>query len=66
MSKDVRVPTCRGCIHFFVTFEPAFPYGCRVMGFKCRRYPYYEVVAVTGTPCEAFQTRGELAKRRRP
>lgn len=59
MSGNPRIPvqTCQGCIHFFVTYDPGFPYGCRIMGFKGRRHPYAEVRAVTGGPCVARQVK---------
>jgi len=48
-------PMCRGCIHFFVTYDVTFPYGCRAMGFKSRRYPYLEVQEASGMPCQMRQ-----------
>ena len=44
--------TCKDCVHFYVTHDPNFPYGCRRMDFKSRRYPYYVVQEATGQPCE--------------
>ena len=52
-----RAATCKGCIHFFVTYDPHFPYGCRSMGFKSRRYPHVEVEEATGESCQAHQTK---------
>ena len=48
-------PTCKDCIHFFVTYDPRFPYGCRSMGFKSRRYPHFEVQAASGEPCQGWE-----------
>ena len=50
-------PTCKNCIHFFVTYDSRFPYGCRSMGFKSRRYPHYEVQEATGEPCQGRETK---------
>lgn len=44
-------------MHFFVTYDPAFPYGCREMGFKSRRHPHLEVQAATGEPCQGHVSR---------
>ncbi|QDX82773.1 hypothetical protein B9N43_00415 [Denitratisoma sp. DHT3] len=52
-SRRNSPPTCAGCIHFYITYDPAFPYGCRIMGFKSRRHPHYEVKEATGTTCMA-------------
>lgn len=49
---------CAGCSHFFITYDTAFPYGCRAMGFKSRRYPYYEVQTASGLPCQMRQAAG--------
>jgi hypothetical protein len=48
--------TCKGCIHFFVTYELSFPYGCRGLGFKSKRHPWQEVQAASGAPCQMRQT----------
>ncbi len=64
MSPDSRriAPTCRDCIHFFVTYDPSFPYGCRSVGIKSRRYPYLEVQAATGEPCQGWETKRSLKR----
>ena len=58
LSNDSRTPvqTCKDCIYFFVTYDTNFPYGCRSMGFKSRRYPHFEVLAATGEPCQGRAT----------
>ncbi|MBI4984969.1 MAG: hypothetical protein HZC24_06410 [Rhodocyclales bacterium] len=60
-ARHHQATTCRGCLHFHVTYDPAFPYGCRSMGFKSRRYPYFEVRALTGAACLARQERPQGA-----
>lgn len=49
--------TCKGCIHFFVSYDSKFPYGCRAMGFKGRNYPYREVHLASGDLCQLRQPR---------
>jgi hypothetical protein len=34
---------CHKCAFYYVTWDPAFPHGCRGMGFKSRRYPITDV-----------------------
>jgi len=46
------IQTCKDCIHFYVTHDPNFPYGCRRMGFKSLRYPYLVVQEATGKSCQ--------------
>ncbi len=55
-GTEVRMRTCKACIHFFVTYDPNFPYGCHGLGIKSRRHPYHEVMAASGMPCQMRQT----------
>jgi hypothetical protein len=48
--------TCHGCKHFYITYDPNFPYGCRILGFKSRRLPHVEVEAASYLPCQAKET----------
>ena len=53
-----QLPACRNCHHYFLTWEPRRPHGCRVMGFKSRRSPYLEVLRATpGMICLHFSPR---------
>ena len=52
-----RTANCFDCRHFFVTWDPARPRGCRVLGFKCRELPCQVVRATSGETCAYFQTR---------
>ncbi|MFT0533730.1 hypothetical protein ACMHYJ_13020 [Castellaniella hirudinis] len=45
---------CQQCAHFYITYDPNFPYGCQAMGFKSHRLPEYEVWAATGHACLSF------------
>ncbi len=42
---------CFACRHFFITHEPAHPYGCQAMGFKSREMPSSVVCRSSGEPC---------------
>ncbi|MCB2169990.1 MAG: uracil-DNA glycosylase [Deltaproteobacteria bacterium] len=55
--KHVR-PQCRGCRHYYVTWESRHPHGCRAMGFKSQRTPCLEVIRSTpGVACLHFKPR---------
>ena len=56
------LPNCRDCIHYYITHDVRFPYGCRAMDFKSRRMPVLDVLAVSGEPCYTFRPK----PRRRP
>lgn len=53
-SKEQGRPNCLGCLHFYITHEPAFPYGCRALGFKSAQYPASTVFASSGIHCQLF------------
>lgn len=50
----VELPECVKCMHYYVTYDPAKPYGCRAMGFKSRRLPAQVVYAASGLVCQLF------------
>jgi len=50
-------PPCRECRHFFITHEPAHPWGCRAFGIAAARLPALVVRESSGEPCGAFEPR---------
>lgn len=48
-------PNCRKCIYFFITHNPAQPYGCRGLGFKSTQLPSTLVFATSGIECQTFK-----------
>ncbi len=53
---------CFQCQHFYVTHEPAFPYGCRVMGFKSKRLPADVALQNSGMTCQSFAGKDNTKK----
>lgn len=53
-------PQCLRCVHFFITYDPFFPNGCRAMNFKSRGLPQDEVRAASGAGCLSFRQRPPL------
>jgi hypothetical protein len=52
--KNTSSPNgCHGCAHFYITYDPRFPYGCRALQFKSRQLPHIEVHAASNSPCMA-------------
>lgn len=47
-------PVCLQCIHYYVTHEPAMPYGCRAMHFKSAHNPAQVVLSSSGMECQLF------------
>ncbi len=50
-------PDCLKCRHYFVTYEPACPRGCRLFGVKSEELPCRVVRAASGEACPAFEPR---------
>jgi hypothetical protein len=50
---------CFSCRHFYITYDPKFPYGCRAAGFKSRSMPAREMYANSGMDCQFFAGKGE-------
>lgn len=49
-----KAPNCLQCEHFYVTWDPRFPRGCRMFGIKTPRIPSRVVFETTGNHCPAF------------
>jgi len=54
---------CRKCKHFFITWDPKNPYGCRIFGMKTKQMPSVEVFATSGKECLKFQKKEETPRR---
>ncbi|MDC7241920.1 MAG: hypothetical protein PQJ50_16315 [Spirochaetales bacterium] len=62
MNPD-RSPDCLKCEYFFVTWDTAFPRGCRIFGIKSRQLPSLEVKKATGRHCPGFKEAEAVKKR---
>jgi hypothetical protein len=56
-ARDKPRIECRSCVHHYVTWEPAFPHGCRALGFKSKVLPSLAVFQSSGLECQAFEPR---------
>lgn len=59
MDVEVETPDCRDCAHYFITWDLAFPYGCRVLNFKSKRLPHLDVLESSGECCLRFTPRAD-------
>ncbi|MES0372199.1 MAG: uracil-DNA glycosylase [Mariprofundaceae bacterium] len=48
-------PECMRCRHYYVTWDPNFPYGCKAFGFKSRVMPCLEVYSASQHHCLKFE-----------
>ncbi|OUM97504.1 MAG: uracil-DNA glycosylase [Thermobacillus sp. ZCTH02-B1] len=54
MSTDRRV-NCFRCRHYYVTWDPDFPRGCKAYEFKTHQMPSVVVFSSSGRPCLKFE-----------
>jgi hypothetical protein len=54
-NQPQGVPNCLRCRHYFVTWQASFPHGCRLFQMKSKLLPSKEVLATSGTHCQAYQ-----------
>jgi hypothetical protein len=50
-------PACRQCRHYYTTYDPKKPHGCRAYSFKSRENPAQLVSSSSGKPCLMFSLR---------
>lgn len=55
-------PDCNACQHYYVTWEPSHPRGCRAYGFKSAQAPTAVVLASSGAPCSLFEAKTSKAQ----
>jgi hypothetical protein len=46
---------CIKCKHYYVTWDPTFPKGCKAFGFKTSELPSVLVKKSSGHPCMNFE-----------
>ncbi|MFQ3546390.1 uracil-DNA glycosylase [Halobacillus rhizosphaerae] len=57
---------CFECAHFFTTWNPSYPRGCKAYEFKSKEMPASLVFQTTGTQCEQFQSKQRNAWQNQP
>ena len=55
---------CAECRHYYVTWDPNFPRGCKAYGFKSRQIPSVAVRQSSGEPCRMFESKKNPPARR--
>jgi hypothetical protein len=58
MMSETNKPiqqNCRLCVHYYITHDVNFMYGCRMFGIKSQRQPLMEIIEASGKPCEGFE-----------
>lgn len=50
-------PNCMQCKHFFITYEPRTPKGCRKFSIKTAAIPSTVVKSTSGDECNGFEAK---------
>ncbi len=45
---------CIDCVHYYITWDKDFPFGCKAMGFKSRSAPHRLTKQLSGLGCLSF------------
>lgn len=56
-------PLCLDCRYYYVTWDKAFPHGCRVMGFKSKAAPCLVARDASGLECLSFAAKAGKVER---
>jgi hypothetical protein len=56
-EPSIKSPDCWQCRHFAISWDTRNPYSCKLMGFKSRMIPSFEVFRVDGHPCRGFMAK---------
>ncbi|MDL2275605.1 uracil-DNA glycosylase [Desulfosarcina sp. OttesenSCG-928-G10] len=56
MTSETTV-NCRSCQHYFITWDPHLPHGCRAMGFKSPVLPSILVFRHSGQICLQYESK---------
>ncbi len=60
------IPKCLQCENYFITHDPAAPYGCRAMAFKSRINPGRLVYETSKMTCQFYTPKQAGKKVTRP
>ncbi|BBI34216.1 hypothetical protein KCTCHS21_36150 [Cohnella abietis] len=62
---DNQQVDCMKCRHFYVTWDPKFPKGCRAFGFKSALMPSTNVLSSSGKACMNFTLKDHSSQGRK-
>jgi len=54
MTESNRI-NCTKCRHYYITWDPQFPRGCRAYGFKTKHLPSATVLSSSGKACLQYE-----------
>ena len=58
-----EAPDCNRCVHYFITHDTEFRYGCRAFDFKSQQLPLRVVTSASGEGCRLFLSKPDKPRR---
>lgn len=59
MQRKEQAVHCIKCKFFYITWDKAFPYGCKAMKFKSKNMPFLEVRQIAGHACLDYKDKSQ-------
>lgn len=53
---------CNKCKHYYITFKPATPMGCRAFGIESKAMPSRVIKQESGEDCKGFEAKKNLSE----
>lgn len=51
---------CKKCKYYYITWDVAFPYGCKVYEVKSKQMPSIIVYQSLGKECESYEIKDRM------
>ncbi len=51
--------TCKDCLHYYITYDPNNPNGCKIFNFKAKKMPIQILLDQGEKSCLAFEDKIE-------
>ncbi|WP_443661950.1 uracil-DNA glycosylase [Clostridium sp.] len=55
----INKTNCCKCIYYYITWDPTYPKGCKLYGFKSANSPSILVKKSSGIACAKFTPKGK-------
>lgn len=62
-NNTVDRSLCRKCKHYYVTWDPKYPHGCRGFNMESKQHPGLVVQKNSGQECLLFEPKNKMNKK---
>ena len=60
-GHDLTKVNCNACVHYYITWNQRFPYGCGAMKFMSSKLPSLDVLEIERHECFLFEHKDTTA-----